>query len=82
MDFIIRLLKLVPVLNWFVNDAINGSVTCKVCFILNLGMAWLLAIYVFGYPAIIIPALTLVPLVFITLISITAQDCFPKTKKG
>ena len=34
-------------------------------------LIWLLAIIAFGYPAIIIPALALVPTVFVLLILIT-----------
>lgn len=39
--------------------------------VLNLAGAWLLAIYFFGYPAIILPALVAVPTVFYVLIRLT-----------
>ncbi|KPF41184.1 hypothetical protein [Rhizobium sp. AAP43] len=61
----------VPVFGWMLKEAVQGSATAKVLFILNLLMVWILAIVTFGYPAIIIPALTAVPLMFILLILIT-----------
>ncbi|MGL3608666.1 hypothetical protein ACSV9I_19280 [Rhizobium sp. G187] len=61
----------VPVFGWMLKEAVQGSATAKVLFILNLLMVWILAIVTFGYPAIIIPALTAVPLMFIMLILIT-----------
>jgi hypothetical protein len=42
-----------------------------VLFLINCALLWLLAIVAFGYPAIIIPALTLVPVIFVLLIVIT-----------
>ncbi|MEZ5807185.1 MAG: hypothetical protein R3D65_05840 [Zhengella sp.] len=39
--------------------------------LLNLGAAWLLAIYLFGYPAVILPALLAVPTIFYVLIRLT-----------
>ncbi|NBB49396.1 hypothetical protein GVN24_14015 [Rhizobium sp. CRIBSB] len=61
----------VPLLGWMLKEAIHGPITAKVLFIVNLLLVWLLAILAFGYPAIIIPALTAVPVMFIVLILIT-----------
>ncbi len=80
MDLVTRILRNVPVLGWFIKDAMDGSATCKICFVANLVMLWLLAIYFFGYPAIIIPALCAVPVVFLTFIHITAGDFFSKQR--
>jgi hypothetical protein len=52
-------------------EAAGGSDTAKILFLVNCAMIWLLAIYFFGYPAIILPALAAVPLIFLTLIMIT-----------
>jgi hypothetical protein len=61
----------VPLFGWMVKEAVHGPTTAKVLFVLNLLMAWLLAILTFGYPAIILPALTAVPVMFVVLILIT-----------
>lgn len=61
----------VPVFGWMLKEAIQGPTTAKVLFVVNLLLIWLLAILYFGYPAIILPALTAVPLMFIALIIIT-----------
>ena len=81
MDFFIRILCSIPILGWPIREARDGSDLLKVFFFLNLVMAWLIAIYFFGYPAIIVPALAAVPIVFLGLISVTATDCFPKREK-
>ena len=36
-----------------------------------MALLWLLAVLMFGYPAIIIPALVAVPTIFVLLIAIT-----------
>ena len=61
----------VPLFGWMLREAIGGSATAKVLFIVNLLLVWLLAIVTFGYPAIILPALAAVPTMFVVLILIT-----------
>ncbi|SDA74563.1 hypothetical protein [Sinorhizobium sp. NFACC03] len=68
---IARLVYNVPVFGWMLREAMQGSQTAKVLFVINCALIWLLAIVAFGYPAIIIPALVLVPVVFVLLILIT-----------
>ncbi|MGE6781705.1 hypothetical protein ACQKGL_04210 [Ensifer adhaerens] len=68
---IARLVYHVPVFGWMLKEAVQGSQTAKVLFLVNCALIWLLAILAFGYPAIIIPALTLVPVIFVLLILIT-----------
>ncbi|WDZ79920.1 hypothetical protein PWG15_31335 (plasmid) [Ensifer adhaerens] len=68
---IARLVYNVPVFGWMLKEAAQGSQTAKVLFVINCALIWLLAIIAFGYPAIIIPALVLVPVVFVLLILIT-----------
>jgi hypothetical protein len=60
----------VPVFGWMLKEAVSGPTTAKVLFIVNLLLLWLLAILTFGYPAIILPALTAVPVMFVLLILI------------
>ena len=54
-----------------------GRPSAAVWFIFNMVAIWLLAILWFGYPAIIIPALAAVVIVFIALIIITWGDSLP-----
>ncbi len=61
----------VPLLGWMLKEAVHGPTTAKVLFVVNLLLVWILAIVTFGYPAIIIPALAAVPMMFVTLILIT-----------
>lgn len=68
---IARMIYHVPVFGWMLKEAVSGPTTAKVLFILNLLLIWLLAIVTFGYPAIILPALTAVPTMFVILIMIT-----------
>ncbi|MDF8357735.1 hypothetical protein [Ensifer adhaerens] len=68
---IARLVYHVPLFGWMLKEAVQGSQTAKVLFLINCALLWLLAIVAFGYPAIIIPALTLVPVIFVLLIVIT-----------
>ncbi len=68
---IARMIYHVPVFGWMLKEAVSGPTTAKVLFILNLLLVWLLAIMTFGYPAIILPALTAVPTMFVILIMIT-----------
>jgi hypothetical protein len=68
---IARMIYHVPVFGWMLKEAVRGPTTAKALFIVNLLLLWLLAIVTFGYPAIILPALTAVPVMFVLLILIT-----------
>ena len=61
----------VPVLGWMIKEAALGNGATKALFLINLALIWILAVLTFGYPAIIIPALAAVPLMFFILIMIT-----------
>ncbi len=61
----------VPLFGWMLKEAIQGPTTAKVLFVLNVLLLWILAIVTFGYPAIIIPALSAVQIMFVLLILIT-----------
>jgi hypothetical protein len=76
MDIAVSLLRRLPILGWFIADAQSGSDTSKILFFVNILICWILAIYFFGYAAFIITALSLVPIVFFSLISVTARDGF------
>lgn len=66
-----RMVFAIPVLGWMLREAAHGSGNTKALFLVNMVLAWLLAIAYFGYPAIIIPALAAVPTMFVVLILIT-----------
>lgn len=68
---IARLVYHVPIFGWMLKEAVQGTQTAKILFLINCALIWLLAIAAFGYPAIIIPALLLVPIIFVLLILIT-----------
>lgn len=64
MGWVMKLVYTIPLLGWLIEDAVKGRESARLFFALNCAFAWLAAIAVFGYPAIILPALALVPLVF------------------
>ncbi|MEE4015369.1 hypothetical protein [Roseibium sp. FZY0029] len=67
---VLRLLLAVPILNLFLKEALYGAEDAKYWFIANLAMIWAVSIYAFGYPAIIVPALTMVPMAFLWILDV------------
>jgi hypothetical protein len=61
----------IPVFGWALKEAVQGPATAKTLFVINLALVWLLAVITFGYPAIIIPALAFVPVMFTILLALT-----------
>lgn len=66
-----RVIYNIPLLGWMMREAALGPASTKVLFLVNCILIWILSILNFGYPAIIIPALCLVPTMFVVLILIT-----------
>lgn len=66
-----RMLYAIPIFGWMLKDVTYGAKDNIYWFIATMVMLWILAIIVFGYPAIIIPALALVPTIFVALLLIT-----------
>ncbi|HZG27632.1 MAG TPA: hypothetical protein VE079_04145 [Ensifer sp.] len=58
----------IPVFGWMLREAAQGTVAAKLLFVLNCLLIWALAIVIFGFPAIIIPALAAVAGMFMILI--------------
>lgn len=58
----------IPVFGWMLREAVQGTTTARVLFVINCVLIWLLAITFFGYPAIIIPALAAVAGMFCILL--------------
>lgn len=71
VETIVRYFYSIPLLGRLVQEAAHGPASTKVLFLINCVMVWLLAIFTFGYPAIIVPALCLVAIAFVLLILIT-----------
>ncbi|WP_424931449.1 hypothetical protein [Amaricoccus macauensis] len=71
LPFYERAIYAIPVLGWMLKDVAYGDKDNIYYFIATLVMAWIIAIIAFGYPAIILPALALVPTIFIALLVIT-----------
>ena len=68
---VLRLVYAFPVLGWMLKEAVEGPAVAKMLFVVNCLLIWILAIVIFGYPAIIVPALVMVPVIFTVLILIT-----------
>lgn len=66
-----RLFYAIPLIGWIARDLKEGGVSAFTYFLINCALLWIGAIALFGYPAIIIPALTVVPLMFVLLILLT-----------
>ncbi len=58
----------IPVFGWMLREAAEGAVAAKLLFVVNCLLLWALAIVIFGFPAIIIPALAAVAGMFAILI--------------
>ncbi|MFG1344061.1 hypothetical protein V5F59_04140 [Xanthobacter autotrophicus DSM 431] len=71
----------VPVVGWFLKDAIYGLPDAKYYFIANLIFAFACMVYLFGYAFLILYALTATSVAMISLILLTASDMFSK-KRG
>lgn len=66
-----RLLFSIPVLGWMLKDVVHGDADNIYYFIAALLSLWGIAILQFGLLGLMIPALALVPVAFLTLIVIT-----------
>jgi len=66
-----RILFSIPVLGWMLKDVMYGDSDNIYYFLLAIVSLWGIAILQFGLLGLMIPALALVPVVFITLILIT-----------
>lgn len=66
-----RVLYAIPVIGWMLKDVVHGDRDNIWYFLVAVGSLWIIGIMTFGYPAIILPVLVLVPIVFVTLLVIT-----------
>lgn len=61
----------IPVLGWFLRDALLGPPDAKYYFIANGVMSWIFAAACFGFAGLIVPALVLTPVVLTTIVAMT-----------
>ena len=69
---ILKLFFAVPLIGWMAKDLIHGPDSSKVYFAVSLGLLAIVSVYFFGYPALIIYALTMVAVIFAGLFALTA----------
>lgn len=65
-----------PVIGLLARSARIGGIDEKSAFIVNLVLLWLTAIWFFGYPAIILPALAAAASYLAFLVVLTSGDLF------
>jgi len=68
---LLGLLYAVPLAGWLLKDAVEGSGSAKAFFAFNGFLVLAAAIAVFGYPVLILAALTMVPVIFAGLFVLT-----------
>lgn len=66
-----RIIYAIPVLGWMIKDVVHGDEDNIYYFLLALLSLWGIAILQFGLLGLMIPALILVPVVFLTLVIIS-----------
>ncbi|PWE33661.1 hypothetical protein DDZ14_03045 [Maritimibacter sp. 55A14] len=66
-----RIVFRIPVLGWMLRDVMEGDEDNVFYAIGTLVALWTIAIMLWGYPALILPALALVPVCFLLILLIT-----------
>lgn len=68
---IVQILRAIPVIGWFVSDALDGQPDAKYYFIFNLVVLLAVALAVFGYAALILLALAATAISMVLILVIT-----------
>ena len=68
---VLRALYWIPIFGWLLRDAVHGDTLSRVFFVMNLLVLWALAVFIFGYAAIIIPALVITPTFLAVIVVLT-----------
>ncbi len=71
-----------PIIAFLAWRARHGSEIEKTLFVVNLALLWGSAIWLFGYPALIIPAVGAAFAILTTIVVLTSADFLPKRWKG
>ncbi len=66
-----RALYWIPLFGWLLRDAVNGDTLSRIFFAVNLLALWALAVVIFGYAAVIIPALLLTVAMLAIIVALT-----------
>jgi len=66
-----RLVYAVPILGWMLKDVVHGAPDNIWYFLAAILSLWIIAIMTFGFPAVILPMVVLVPGIFLLLVTIT-----------
>lgn len=74
MGIVKKIVFAIPVFGWLLKSAYYGGGREKVMFVVNMALLWALAIWFFGYPAIIIPALVAAAAYLAVLVIFTSGD--------
>lgn len=61
----------VPVIGWMFRELVHGNDEDRTFFALNLGLIALLLLFAYGFPALFVFALALVPVAFLAMILLT-----------
>ncbi|MCC5978470.1 MAG: hypothetical protein JJU21_10440 [Salinarimonas sp.] len=68
---VLRALYWIPLFGWLLRDAVYGDTLSRIFFVVNLLVLWALAVVIFGYAAVIIPALLLTPTFLAIIVAFT-----------
>lgn len=68
---VLRALYWIPIFGWLLRDAVYGDTLSRVFFVMNLLVLWALAVFIFGYAAVIIPALVITPTFLAVIVVLT-----------
>ncbi len=71
---LLSLVLALPAVGLLLRSAVRGGDGEKIAFIVNLMIAWLVAAITYGYPAIIVPALIMVPVILVVLFLLTTGN--------
>ena len=74
----LEILAFPPIIAFLAWKARHGGDIEKVMFIVNLVLLWGVAIWLFGYPAIILPAIFAALSMLTTIVVLTSADFLPK----
>lgn len=81
MEALSRSFLRIPVLGWFLKDAIYGLPDAKYWFMANIGFVFAALVYKFGYPFLIVCALSATAAALTTLVLLTASDLFARKRR-
>lgn len=74
----LEILAFPPIIAFLAWKARHGGDIEKVMFVVNLALLWGVAIWLFGYPALIIPAIFAAFAMLTTIVILTSADFLPK----